>query len=99
MLIDLATRPSFGFQTIRVSCWINLDNPFELAPYRSQLDPQTGGAYSTPDLVRDVPSWDTVTCYADIGNTLTAPGIVDLHQLGALQPEEKVPLPIKIGGW
>ena len=82
-----------------MSCWVFLSNPFELAPYRSQLDAQSGGPYTPPDVVRDVPSWNTVTCYADIGNTLTSPGTVNLHQLDALDAEEKVPLPVAITGW
>ncbi len=99
MLADLEKRPSFGFVTELVNCWVHLQNPFELAPYRSQLDAQSGGSYAPPDLVRDVPSWDTVTCYADIGNTLTPAGGADLRQLDALLADEKIPLPVTIHGW
>jgi hypothetical protein len=99
LLADAVVRPRFAFDANLVNCWMFLANPFELAPYTSQLDPQGGGSYSPPDSIRDVPSWDTVTCYSDIGIALTAPGAFDLHDLDPLQAEEKVPIPMTISGW
>ncbi|MEO5764394.1 MAG: hypothetical protein ABIR52_03715, partial [Casimicrobiaceae bacterium] len=99
LLTDLSARPRFSFDNSAVSCWVYLANPFELAPYRSQIDAQAGGPFTPPDIVRDVRSWNTVTCYADIGSTLTPAGTANLHQLDALFPDEKVPLPIAISGW
>ena len=100
VLGDSNVNLSFSWQTGAVSCWLFLADPLTLSPYVAQLDAQGNGGYGRPTKLRGVPQWNSVTCYIDIGNTVTPVQNIDLGQLDALNaPSETTPTPFTITGW